>query len=279
MIIMIYLLQFRSFDHSHTPTIFLYQIALLAIFWSAGLPSIMNPSHNIAVAHTADTNGGTVVTNANLYFFAWFAFGTITVLAAGIIQETWGLGWRTTPTKAARWYGLTAAALVVMCSAARSFRTSGCGSSDEDSITAIADALQQVVEMSGGEYCRRSAFAVSVGVLGFLGAAMVTVLIQMTPLTLRAETIITALQLMWWCFGVGYITFQPSPGAVIGNLYFATWIAFAMSVVLFATSFRESVAHREALLNTSPAPTEDELHLKPTSSGESRFDNAAEDEP
>ena len=279
---------------SHSLFLLPLQITLLVIFWSAGLPTIMNPAHSIAVARTDDTAGGTVVSNANLYFFAWFALGAVTVLAAGIIQETWGIGLsRTTPTKAARWYGLTASALVVLCSAARAFHTSGCNGGDgnvddDDALAVTIDILESALQQSlgGGEFCRRSAFGVAVGVLGFLGSALVTGMIQMTHLTLRAETIITAVQLMWWCFGVGYITFEPSPGATIGNLYFATWISFSMSVILFANSFRESVAHREALQNSTAladgAAANDgdhDLVLKPTmsASGESRFDNAEED--
>ena len=53
----------------------------------------------------------------------------------------------------------------------------------------------------------------------------------------RLERVLTRL-----FFFPGFITFSDGPGGQIGNLYFATWISFLMSVFLFAGNFRDYVS-------------------------------------
>ena len=136
-----------------------------------------------------------------------------------------------TPPKTARWYALTASSLVVMGSAVRTFTTSDCGQEH--------DVESEIT------YCRRAKFAVAMGVMGFFLALAMTCLTR-HGLTLMAETSATGVQLVLWCFGVGYITFGTSPGSTIGNLFFSTWVSFLLTVFLFGQCFREYIAGREA---------------------------------
>lgn len=85
------------------------------------------------------------------------------------------------------------------------------------------------------------------GVIGFFFALGMTFATR-KGLTLVAETGATLLQLVLWCFGVGYITFGTSPGSTIGNLFFGTWISFILTVFLFGQCFREYVAGRESAM-------------------------------
>jgi hypothetical protein len=208
-------------------------------FWASGLPIIMDPERNIAVAKpdAVDTEIAPTVLNANLYFFSWLSLAAVIYLSGSLLQEFWGVDVRTTPTKSARWYGITASSLVVMGSCVRTFQAANCDG-----------------EMTNGDevkFCRRTKLGISMGVIGFFFAAGMTILIQKMQLTVLADFAITTFQLTLWCFAVGYITFGASPGATIGNLYFSTWIAFILSVFLFAQSFREYVASREQVHNTT----------------------------
>lgn len=162
-------------------------------------------------------------------------------LGGHLAQETSGVDVTKTPIKTARWYGLSASSLVVMGSAVRAFSTSDC---DQDLVG---------VEI---KYCKRSKLAISMGVLGFFFAAIMTMLTRY-GLTIRAEMIATTLQLILWCFAVGYITFGTSPGSTIGNLFFGTWISFVLTVFLFGQCFREYVAARQAVFIHQ---TSDEVH-------------------
>ena len=144
-------------------------------------------------------------------------------------ESTWGIDVTKTPAKTARWFGLVASSLVVLGSAVRTYTTS----CDEE--------LNESAEVV---YCRRSTFAISMGVIGFFFALAMTCLTR-KGLTLKAEALLTTLQLALWAFGVGFITFGTGPGSTIGNLFFSTWISFILTVFLFGQCFREFVARRE----------------------------------
>jgi hypothetical protein len=191
----------------------------LIAFWGAGLPVIMNPNNAIAVA-------GETVIDANLYFFSWLSFASTLYLSGSLAQEQMGFDVTKTPPKSARWYGLCASSLVVMGSSVRLFKEEDCNNFN-------------------GEFCKRTKFALSAGTIGFFFALVLTFLTQ-SGLSIIIETAATAIMLVFWCFGVGYITFGSAPGAQIGNLYFATWISFIICVFLFGQCFREVVGARQA---------------------------------
>jgi hypothetical protein len=199
----------------------------------------MDPDRNIAVAKpdAVNTEIAPTVLNANLYFFSWLSLAATIYLSGSLLQEFWGVDVRTTPTKSARWYGITASSLVVLGSCVRTFNAAHC-----------SEPMENDAEV---KFCRRTKFGISMGVIGFFFAATMTALIQKMTLTVLADFGITTFQLILWCFAVGYITFGVSPGATIGNLYFSTWIAFILAVFLFAQSFREYVASREQVHNTN----------------------------
>lgn len=193
----------------------------------------MNPNNDIAV-------DGTVVKNANLYFFSWLSFAACLFLSASLGQETAGYDVTKTPPKSARWYGLCAASLVVMGSSIRIYKNIDCGGNND--------------LVTGSQFCKRTKLAISIGVVGFFFAAALTYLAQ-RGLELVIETVATAVLLTMWCFGVGYLTFGDSPGATIGNLYFSTWIAFILTVFLFGQCFRDFMSVRaQAMSPTNNAP-------------------------
>lgn len=216
------------------------QIGLLIAFWAAGLPTIMNPNNNIAVS-APDTNAvGDVVHNANLYFFSWISFCCTIFLSGSLLQDTMGVMLNQIAAKAARWYGSIASALVVLGTSARTFQAADCREPDNN--------LSNTVE-----FCRRAKLGVSLGVICFVIAGIMTFLVQQKKqLNMLSELGINTVYLLLWCFGVSYLTFGESPGSTIGNLYFSCWISFLLAVASFAVAFREFVIGRQQAHDTSP---------------------------
>jgi hypothetical protein len=213
----------------------------LIAFWAAGLPTIMDPNNKIAVSLPDNTNVGSVVTNANLYFFSWCSFCCAVYLSGSLLQDTMAVSVSYIAAKAARWYGLVASSLVVIGTASRTFRAASCADRDADDPTS-------------NEYCRRCKLAISLGVVCFVSAALMTFLVQQKKqLTAVSDFSINSVYLILWCIGVSFITFGASPGSSVGNLYFSTWISFILSVFSFGVSFRELVAGKQ-----QPDPSSDE---------------------
>jgi uncharacterized membrane protein YczE len=220
-------------------------VLLLVGFWAGGLPTIMNPSNNIAVS-TASGIFAPFVQNANLYFFSWLSFGATVLLAASLAQEKSGVdlaGETIRKPKVALWYGLMASSLVVMGTAVRALRSSNCDLNDDN------------------EYCRRSKFAISMGVIGFFIAGCLAWATLRTAgvMPLLGEAFFTAVQVALWSFGVGYVTFGDAPGSSIGNLYFSTWICFILSVFLFGRTVRNYLTARAGGTAEPPSETEGEI--------------------
>jgi hypothetical protein len=221
-------------------------VVFVLAFWGAGLPVIMNPSNGIAVRD--DT-----VTNANLYFFSWLSLAATLFLGASLAQERTGMNvheMATASPKTTRWFGLAASSLVVMGAAVRIFRE------------VCEDALPVVQE---GAFCKRSKLAISVGVVSFVLSSAVAYLSSQRSnavMPILAETGLTTLLLIMWCFAVGYVTFGlTSPGSKIGNLYFATWISFILAVFLFGQAFRDYVSGRMNANSASDGPTAEDHQM------------------
>ena len=208
-------------------------------FWAAGLPTIMNPNNRIAVATPADTNVGSVVVNANLYFFSWCAFGCTIYLCASLLQDTMNVSLSLVAAKVARWFALVATTLIVLGCSVRTYKAASCSDPNGDDNSNTTN-----------EYCRRTKLAIALGVIGFaVSTIMTSLLLYKQYLTALSEFVMNAIFLVLWCFGVSYITFGASPGSTIGNLYFSTWLTFIMSVFSFAVSFREFVSSTQQQLS------------------------------
>jgi hypothetical protein len=205
---------------------------VILVIWAAGLPVIMNPQNSIAVGYTQ-------VENANLYFASWGAFLCILWISGSLGKELYGLdiAGMATPlakTKRGKYYALVAASLVVLGASIRVFKAFKC----------TEDAMQQAPT------CRKTKFAISAGVIGTVDAALTTLLAASGRMSQPSEWCGSLVMLIIWCFGLGYITFGSGPGHSIGNLYFATWACFVLSVLLCAESYMEYLGHRERGMGT-----------------------------
>jgi len=215
------------------------QVASLLAFWGAGLPIIMSPNRAIAVDASA-------VQNANLYFGSWAALAALIFIAGSLAQEVTGVSVRDIAPggKIIRWFALAATSIIVWATAVRFFVARQC----------------QEATMNHDENCRRTKFAISMGVISFVASFVMVFWIQ-NGLGTAVEFFVSVFMLILWCFGVGFITFGVSPGAIIGNLYFSAWASFIIVILLFADSFRAYTSQY------NQSSSNDENNIAPGESG------------
>lgn len=157
------------------------------------------------------------------------SLGVAVYIAASLLQESAGINVRETALaqgKTGKWFGLAAASIIVMVSSVRLYITRRCA------------------DLSDSEYCRRTTFGISLGVISFVGGVAVAYMMSKQLVSLCNELVVAAFLLTMWCFGVGFITFGDSPGNKISNLYFSTWISFIAIVIIFSGVFRDFMAAR-----------------------------------
>ena len=210
---------------------------LLLIFWCACLPTIMSPSRNIVVSGM----GQGVIQNSNLYFFSWISFACVLYITGDCFQEISGRQFKTVVSqKNNKWCGLFADSIVVLAAASMIHIDLGCVNSGWDV-----------------DVCLRTNYAVALGILGVVFSAIAFVAIAMGKSNV-IERIIAAVMFVMYTFGVGFITFGSGPATTLGNLYFSTWIGFAISLFLLLKSCEELNAARNVegskAMNSAPSP-------------------------
>jgi hypothetical protein len=207
--------------------LYLAQAGVIIIIWAGGLPVIMNPANSIAVGYTD-------YLNANLFFSSWLTFIVAAWIVGDLAKEMYGMdfvGIASPHVKSRRgkWYALIATSLIVMSSSVRVFRAFPC----------TADV------MTKSPTCRQTKFAISAGVIGTLFSMGATLWTGRGNFSHQSDWCSSAVMVIIWSFGLGFITFGSGPGQNIGNLYFATWGSFSLSVLLAAESVREYLGMRE----------------------------------
>ena len=197
---------------------------ILLIFWCAGLPTIMNPNTGIAIIGIGVE---TDIKNSNLYFFSWISFMCVLYILGHYSQEVTGREFsQEVSPKNAKWGGLFATSIVLLASAAQIFIDAGC----------------KDFKIEG--YCGRTSYAISLGAIGMVFPAIIIFMTQKGKLNAMCENISTAIMLIIFVFGVGFITFGNGPATRVSNLYFSTWIGFIITVLLSAQCFREFMIGR-----------------------------------
>jgi len=220
-------------------------IAFLSmIFWTAGLPVIMNPNNAIAVGKAAvdDTYVFTIL-NANLYFMAWGAFLS-NVYILGHHAKDYGHDLSKIHRKTQFWFLFAMVSIVVMASSTK-YKKEFCPT------TTTYD-------------CKRTVFGVVLGIFGFVIGMIMCVATRYIGGTI-IELIVSAILFVSYCFGVGFITFGGGPGTFIGNLYLFTWGGFGISMSLTMTLVKEVLGLRAMSFGADdstvpPPPTLDDIN-------------------
>lgn len=204
-------------------------LGIIIIIWAGSLPTIMNPANSIAV-------GFSDYLNANLYFGAWLSFFCALWIAGELARELYGMDLVGTlqssnmvKGRQGKWYALIATSMIVMSSSVRFFKAFRCAS----------DIMQKA------PVCKQTKFAISAGAIGTVFAMMMTIFTARGNHSRSVQWISSAILVVLWSFGLGFVTFGNGPGQNIGNLYFATWASFVLSVWLAAESIRDFMGVRQ----------------------------------
>jgi len=203
---------------------FARQAVFLLLVWAAGLPVIMNPSNSIAVSLTQ-------VDNANLYFSAWGAFVGIFIICGSLAKEMFGynmfqMAGSVANSQRGHWYALLGASVIVLGSSIRVLKSFKCN----------------LEVMQSAPTCRETKFAISASVFATLVALGATYGSVRGLIVAFQECMLAGIMMILWCFGLIFVTFGEGPGHSIGNLFFATWACFLLSVLLTAETYRAYVA-------------------------------------
>jgi len=160
------------------------------------------------------------VLNANIYYFSWISFFASVYLLADLLVEELDLS-KVLKKRFTKWFGLLAFSLVVMSSSISYFQNF-CPEKSES--------------------CSRSKLAMLVGLINSFLSLLAVLLLSTTFLEkfqLYIETCLSFLTTVICAVTVGYITGGESPGSMIGNLYYFTWLSVFSSVMVFSSCAKE----------------------------------------
>ena len=233
-------------------------IFVVAGFTCAAVGSSTNPSNGIAV----NASGG--VSFGNLYYSTWASFACTVAMLFSYMKTERGLDVSNELKARGRrfrlWVILIISSVIVMGSAASCY-------------DAKCDALDQEGFDEPLKYCRRAAFGVSIGCIGTIFSILIVAIRVTCAKSLDdtsgsgkgsankrifgLECLIACILLILYCFGVGYITSEKSPGAPLGNLYYSTWISFGLIVFIASSCYNEIQAAKKMMRNAHDANTSD----------------------
>eukprot|EP00565_Helicotheca_tamesis_P005057 CAMPEP_0185723566 /NCGR_PEP_ID=MMETSP1171-20130828/368_1 /TAXON_ID=374046 /ORGANISM="Helicotheca tamensis, Strain CCMP826" /LENGTH=307 /DNA_ID=CAMNT_0028391287 /DNA_START=117 /DNA_END=1040 /DNA_ORIENTATION=+ len=203
---------------------------ICAALWCAATATIMRPKNNLAVT-------GPVIVNANLYFFTWGALVAIIYILGSYLTET-----RTIDAGAIRnsvsstprlfyWLALITASTIVFATAA-----------DQHGLVCSENRSSVAFENP----CSKNSYAISYGVIGCFFSIIAALGTVTNKVSLTIEALISTMLFIFYCVGAAVVTGVGGPGEFVGNLYFATWSGFLLTISLSISSIKEIMAGRNA---------------------------------
>jgi hypothetical protein len=214
-------------------------IIVLTAFWAATVSIVTNASNGLGVSEDASNQ----VLNGNLYYFSWAGFVTAIILLVKFLRSAFGVDLvgevRNRAARLTLWAAMLASAMVVMGSSARVLNED-CSAANDTNFT--------------DTYCKRTKFALSLGVIGLI-LSMVVVGMKMLTSTapFMVEFAISIVLAIMNAFGVAYITSAKGPGSAIGNLYYFSWISFLTAAFLAAECFNQFTGRAGTAASTGAA--------------------------
>ncbi|KAL7538222.1 hypothetical protein ACHAWF_006024 [Thalassiosira exigua] len=213
-------------------------LALLAL-WSALVAVVSDTRHGLAT----DASGS--VSNGNLFYFSWGGLAAGAALASSYVRSAWGIdvaeALRDRAKRLQHWAWLVVVDLVQMGSSARLF-DNHCGKRN----SGLGDA-----EMGSVAFCRRCQCGIVLGIFGAV-ASMAAIGVKMgvkrsgqVPWLFSAEMVLSCVMAVSQAFGVALLTSQEGPGAPLNNLFYSSWAALVVGLILSASCIEDwSVASR-----------------------------------
>jgi len=216
-------------------------ILLLCGLTCSSVGTATNPASGMAV----NASGG--VSFGNLYYSTWASFISAGGALLSFLRTERGFDvtseLKSRGNRFRTWAILIIVTVIVMGSSASCY-------------DAKCDELYN--DIRPVKYCRRAAFGVSAGCIGCV-ASLAVVVMRLTCATMTPEgranrtifIIEGVLSVVLFCmfgFAVAYLTSEKGPGAPLGNLYYSSWVAFALIFFVATSCFEEFQAAKNMIL-------------------------------
>ena len=242
----------RATKYLHGTKLEIGLILILCGFTCSSVGTATNPASGMAV----NASGG--VSFGNLFYSTWASFISATGALLSFLRTERGFDVASELSSRGNrfrcWSVLIIVALIVMGSSASCY-------------DAKCDEFYNDVRPV--KYCRRAAFGVSAGCIGCVASlAVVAMRLSCTTTTREGRANRTifiiegVLSVCLFCifgFATAYLTSEKGPGAPIGNLYYSSWAAFALTFFVATSCFEEfQAAKNMILLGRQPTPESSE---------------------
>ena len=176
----------------------------LMVGWAAGVATVTDSDNSLAV----DSEGQ--VANGNLYYFSWASFVCSVTIVSNYLQSVYNVNIASEihnkSKRMSLWSAMLAVCIVVMASSSNVYE----------------NVCRDSPRTESNKYCERTAIGISFGTIGTLMAlAIVAVKISDNIVPFFFEGVAALLLVIFYAFGVAYITSNDGPGAPLGNLYYS----------------------------------------------------------
>jgi len=203
-----------------------FSIFLSVVCWCALVIVASQPGSGVAV----NSSDGSV-SNGNIYYFSWGGFLTSAVLMVSFLQHSVQVYVpnELAATRFKYWATLLASSIVVL------------GSS--------ADFFGRICDAEGGTaYCDRCILGIIFGSFGTLiSIIIVTMNIAIGRVPFMMECGLSLLIFILNAFGVAFLTSDKGPGAPLGNLYYFSWLSFALIFLIISGCYEDYKLAQEGM--------------------------------
>lgn len=186
------------------------------VCWCAIVIVASQPRSGVAIA------GDNSVDNGNIYYFSWAGFLTSAILMVSWLKTSFQVYVpnELADTRFKYWSTLLASSIVVLGSSA-------------DFFSRICDAK------SGTVYCDRCILGIVFGSFGTLISIIIVTMNIVGMVPFMMECVLSVLIFILNAFGVAFITSGKGPGAPLGNLYYFSWMSFALVFLIISSCYED----------------------------------------
>ncbi len=204
-------------------------IFILLALWSALVGIVSDTRHGLAT----DSSGS--ISNGNVYYFSWAGLFVGVALMSSYVRSVWGIDLteelRTRARRLQYWVWLGVAGSIQMGSSARLF----------DNHCGYNSAGLGIEEIGSAKFCRRCQLGVTVGIISAVASmAMLGMKIGIAGRgkalwQYTTEMIVSCSLVLSQAVGVALLTSQEGPGAPLNNIFYSSWAALIVGLVLSAS--------------------------------------------
>jgi len=226
-------------------------LGFLILGWIGGVAVMSDSNNDLAV------NEEGRVQNGNLYYFSWAAFVWSVTLFANYLRSVYSIDVvGETQNRAKRltmWSSMLVISIIIMSNCAQIYHSSCAGD----------DAIHD----GGSFFCATAMMGTSFGTLCTVLCLQICLvkIHDQSHVPAVSEALMVGIVLTLYTIGVALLTSDKGPAAPLGNLYYASWAAFLVSLMLAKSCF-EDVQLAKSMQNQNDGANGD-LAMQETSVG------------